>query len=125
MNLQIKFEMNHRNSLGKQGENLAIATLQKEGYCIEATNWRSGHKEIDIIAMKDDTYVFIEVKTRGNTRFGQPEMAIHENKIHHITSAACDFLRNKKYKYIRFDVISIVIKHQQIIDYLHIKDAFY
>lgn len=117
--------MNHRNSLGKQGENLAIATLQKEGYCIEATNWRSGHKEIDIIALKDEMYIFIEVKTRTNTRFGQPEIAIHENKIRHITSAACDFLINKKYKHIRFDVISIVIKYRQVLDYLHIKDAFY
>ncbi len=117
--------MNHRNSLGKQGEEIAITTLEQEGYQIVATNWRSGHKEIDIIALKDEMYIFIEVKTRTNTRFGQPEIAIHENKIRHITSAACDFLINKKYKHIRFDVISIVIKYRQVLDYLHIKDAFY
>ena len=120
-----KLEMNHRKTLGKKGEDIAIATLQHEGHHIVATNWRSGHKEIDIIAFKDNTFIFIEVKTRSHIRFGLPEMAVTETKAEHVTSAALEFLEGKCYKHIRFDVISIVIKHEQVLDYLHIKDAFY
>ena len=52
------------NDFGIQGEDIAIQHLRTKGYDILDKNWRSGHKEIDIIARKDDTIVFVEVKAR-------------------------------------------------------------
>ncbi len=65
--------MAEHNEMGKEGEELAAEYLVKQGYTIEARNWRYGHEEIDIIARKDDLLLIVEVKTRRSNYFGQPE----------------------------------------------------
>ena len=52
--------------IGKNGEDLAVEYLVNKGYKILERNWRSGHKEIDIIAMDGDTLVVVEVKCRSS-----------------------------------------------------------
>ena len=47
------------NDFGIKGEDIAIQYLRTKGYDIVDKNWRSGHKEIDVIATKDDTVVFV------------------------------------------------------------------
>ena len=69
------------NELGKEGELLAANHLQSEGYVIRHRNWRCGHKELDIVAEKDGTLVFVEVKTRKDVLFGLPEDAVTNGKI--------------------------------------------
>jgi putative endonuclease len=54
-----------KRDLGQRGEKLAAAYLQNQGYTITATNWRCTLGELDIIARKDDTLVFVEVRTRN------------------------------------------------------------
>ena len=56
--------MAQHNDFGAQGEDIAIDYLRRKGYVILDRNWRSGHREIDIVARKDDTVVFVEVKAR-------------------------------------------------------------
>ena len=68
-------------SLGKYGEQLAADFLANRGFSILHKNWRHGHREIDIIAVKDKTLHFIEVKTRRNTNFGYPEEGVNRKKI--------------------------------------------
>ncbi len=53
-----------RKSLGKRGEQLATNYLQQLGYTIVTTNWRCSYGELDIIALKDEVLVFVEVRTR-------------------------------------------------------------
>ena len=65
--------MAKHNKLGKKGELIAFMFLQKEGFCILKTNWRYQKAEVDIIAQKDGFLVFVEVKTRGSKKFGNPE----------------------------------------------------
>ena len=50
------------------------------------TNWRSGHKEIDIIAKDENIIVFVEVKSRTNDIFAKPEDAVNFKKIKKLTS---------------------------------------
>ena len=90
---------------GRQGEKLANDFLRNKGFKILDTNWRFQHKEIDIVAMKDNEIVFVEVKARKNTAFGRPEEAVDK-----------DINLN-----VRFDVISI-INNSQI---RHYPNAFY
>ena len=52
--------------LGEKGEEMAMAFLRGKGYKILETNWRSGKLELDIIAKKDEEYIFVEVKTRSS-----------------------------------------------------------
>ena len=58
---------------GKQAEQIAAEYLIKEGYLIREQNWRVGNTiEIDIIAEKEGTIAFVEVKARkGNVIAGE------------------------------------------------------
>ena len=52
--------MARHNLLGNKGEMLAARYLAGEGLAVLEYNWRSGHKEIDIIAKERDVLVFVE-----------------------------------------------------------------
>ncbi len=117
--------MNYKKLLGEKGEQMARNYLLAEGYEIIATNWRTGHKEIDIIARQEDIFIFIEVKTRHSSKFGMPETTLTETQSNAIVAAASVFLENKSYRDIRFDIIAIMFKAGVMTDFLHIKDAFY
>ena len=73
--------MAEHNELGKAGENVAVAYLEEHGYLIRHRNWRKGHFELDIVAAKENELVIVEVKTRSNTLFAQPEEAVDLPKI--------------------------------------------
>lgn len=100
-----------RINLGKQGEALAAAYLQKKGFVIKEKNYRQKVGEIDIIAQEGNTLVFVEVKTRTTLRFGQPYEAITQQKQKQLRRVAEDYLsRNKKQdSIVRFDVVSILM----------------
>ena len=86
----------------------------------------TGHKELDIVAEKDGTLVFVEVKTRKDVLFGLPEDAVTNGKIRRIVSSADAYLR--KYAIdlpVRFDLITIVTGENGLPRLRHIEDAFY
>ena len=112
------------HELGKLGENLAINYLISEGYQILERNWRSGHKEIDIIALTGNTLVAVEVKTRKSDHYGEPDIAVGVMKQHMLIWAADAYVRYKNLNVeIRFDIISIVITNTDT-HLEHIEDAF-
>ena len=43
--------MAEHNDLGKWGEDLAADYLQRKGYMILERDWKSGHRDLDIIAL--------------------------------------------------------------------------
>jgi len=113
------------NELGKKGEEIARQYLEKEGFIILETNWRHEKDEIDIIARDGDELVVVEVKTRRNNFFGEPEEAVSDQKEEFIIRATDAYLiENDLDIDTRFDIISIILnkKEQKI---RHIKDAFY
>lgn len=65
-----------RHVLGYEGEQAAIAFLEARGWRIEASRFRLGHHDIDLVARRDDVVAFIEVKTRTSHRFGSPLQAL-------------------------------------------------
>ena len=64
------------NDLGKWGEDMAAAFLREEGLVIIDRDWHSGHRDIDIVAIDGLTLVFVEVKTRRNRLYAEPEESI-------------------------------------------------
>ena len=97
------------NELGAWGEQLAVDYLQRKGYTIVERDWKSGHRDIDIIATYDDVVVFVEVKTRRNRVFGEPEDAIDYMKLRNLRAAINHYVKFKRIdNEIRFDVISII-----------------
>ena len=69
------------STLGKKAEDYASRFLLQNGYKIIDRNFRSRFGEIDIIALKDDVLVFVEVKARWSTKFGLPEEAVTPQKL--------------------------------------------
>ncbi|MBN1149792.1 YraN family protein [candidate division WOR-3 bacterium] len=55
----------HKITTGLFGENIAVEYLKKKGYNVIKRNFRQGKAEIDIIARRKKTAVFVEVKTRS------------------------------------------------------------
>ena len=113
------------HELGKIGEDLAVEYLQDKGYQILERNWRSGHKEIDIIALSDDgVLIIVEVKTRKSDDFGEPDIAVGITKQRMLIWAADAYVRYKNLDVdVRFDIISIVISDAEP-EIEHIEDAF-
>ena len=62
-------------------EELAAAYLREKGYVILERDWHSGYRDIDIIAQKDCTIVFVEVKTRSSSDFLDPITAVNRQKL--------------------------------------------
>ena len=101
--------MAKHNDLGKAGENAAAAYLEKEDYLIRHRNWRKGHFELDIVAAKDNELVVVEVKTRSNTEFAQPEDAVDVPKIRRTVRAADTYIKLFQIDIpVRFDIITVV-----------------
>ena len=112
------------NELGKWGENLAAEYLQDKGYEILERDWKSGHHDLDIVAKEDDTLVVVEVKTRRNRLFGDPEEAIDYKKRMSLQSAINHYVKSHHVKSpVRFDVISIVGTIGSTPEIDHIKDV--
>jgi len=86
--------------LGKIGEDLAEKFLRNKGYKILERNWKSLHKELDIIAKKSGAIIFVEVKTIHKTGdlFDRKlaEENVGQKKIKNLISASKSYLLSKK-----------------------------
>ena len=100
-----------RRQLGDAGEDLAAAALKKQGYKILERNYVCPLGEIDLIARQGKTYVFIEVKTRKNDRFGAPQEAVNSTKQRKLRLLADYYLKQKRLGEVdlRFDVVGITM----------------
>ena len=98
-----------RLSLGKMGEDLAVAQLRTLKYKIIERNFKCALGEIDIIAREKDTLVFVEVKTRRTLDFEGPAAAVNQRKQRQLSRVALTYLNQKKLAEIpaRFDVVAV------------------
>ncbi len=107
--------MYKRHILGKRGEELAVEYLKDKGYKILERNFMCKQGEIDIIAKDKDYVVFIEIKSRTNTKYGFPLEAITEEKLKHILLSASYYLhiKNLENNNVRIDAIEVYIKEEK------------
>ena len=119
--MQIAQKNFYKKFLGRAGELKAAEFLRKKGFEIIKTNFKTHVGEIDIIAKDNDTYVFVEVKTRSTSDFGAPSEAVNLKKQRKYQLTATEFLLKEKKTEApcRFDVVEI--ENGQI---NHIFDAF-
>jgi len=85
--------MSRAQEVGNWGETLAAKYLTERGYRVLARNARTPYGELDIVARQGETLVFVEVKTRTSTRFGQPEDSVTPKKKAHLVAAAQAYLQ--------------------------------
>jgi len=107
---------------GDRGEDQAAAHLQARGYHIVKRNLRCASGEVDIIAYKADTLVFIEVKHWRTMPIDDLERSITAAKRRRILGCAREFVaRSPQWSRcgLRFDIVHV--GSEQI---THFEDAF-
>lgn len=99
----------HNQRLGRAGERLAACFLQGLGYEVVETNWRCELGELDLVAVDDDCFVFVEVKTRSNTRFGGSQAAVGREKLHKLRRLTARWMQehDASARQIRIDVVAV------------------
>lgn len=103
---------------------MAAQWLQLRNYVVLHRNWRHSHAEVDIIASKNQTLHFIEVKARKTEMYGLPEESVGDKKMKMLMKAAEEFLyQHPEWKRIQFDVLSITVRNVSS-DFLLIEDIF-
>ena len=114
--------MTDKIKLGKEGEQLAANFLIACGFEVIHRNYRHSHAEIDLIVRREDWLIFVEVKTRSSSAFGEPEEAVTAKKIRMIYNAAEEYIYSIDWKgHVRFDIISIKLGNPPEIQ--HFEDA--
>lgn len=102
-----------KKQIGDYGEKIAVRYLRLHGYTVKERNWRTGHRELDIIASTWREIVFVEVKTRTYTSDSlqtapPPKHAIHAEKQRLTRQAARQYLcEHPTKKQPRMDVIEV------------------
>ncbi len=100
-----------RRRRGSQGERSARSYLEGKGYRVLETNYRCPWGEVDIIAQKGQTLVFVEVRTRKGTKFGTPEESLTPQKLERLVATAQSYLqvRNPESQDWRIDLVSVIL----------------
>lgn len=117
--------MYHNLLIGKIGEELATKYLQDNSIKIIQRNFYCKFGEIDIIAKDKNELVFVEVKTRTNSKYGNPSDAVGLKKQNHLQKSIEYYLYSNgitKEK-IRIDVIEIYL-NQDKYKLNHIKNIY-
>ena len=124
MNEKAIYQMNQWET-GRRAEQHAAAYLKARGYRIWKSNWRSGKKELDLVAIHGGELVIIEVKSRAGNPVNHPAEVVHPKKQRNIILAAEAFIRfHNSRRPTRFDVIAVIYDGGGV-EIEHIENAFY
>jgi putative endonuclease len=117
--------MTRSQRFGRRAEDLMAAHLQSRGWRILDRNWRFHHKEIDIVAERDDVVAFVEVKARRAGGWGHPLDAITAAKQHELNVAARGWIaaRGRRGERYRFDA-AVVVRDGDRVTLEHFEDAW-
>ena len=114
-------------TFGERGERAASRFLLRKGMVIIARGFQDKFGEIDLIAVDEQTIVFVEVKTRSSDKAGLPAEAVDETKQRHLTKTALGYMKWHRLTECRarFDVIAITWPaHLSQPEILHYENAF-
>nr|WP_026293561.1 YraN family protein [Saccharibacillus kuerlensis] len=116
-----------RKDKGRAAEEAAALYLQSKGWEITERNWSCRSGELDLIAFKGETILFVEVRSRSGTGFGLPAESIDNRKMIKVRRTAEIYLQRFGLldRHIRFDVIAVMLdRNLQIRSLDHIEEAF-
>ena len=117
--------MGKHNEFGKEGEEIAVNHLKKNGYAIKYKNYRYLKAEIDIIARKGDTLAIVEVRSRSSDFIENIAETVTPKKIKLLVMAADHYVTDNNLDVeVRFDIITI-LKNKSRFELEHLESAFY
>ncbi len=107
-----------RKDVGRGGEDIACQFLERKGYKIIERNYRRKWGEIDIIAAKDGTVRFVEVKAVSRESLRdlsremdyRPEELVHRTKLRKIARTASLYMEEKRdEREYQIDVVGVIM----------------
>ena len=119
-----------RQTMGVKGERVAARWLQVHGWNIAEHRFRNGHRDIDLVATREEpgsarTVAFVEVKTRTTNSFGGPIAQVSWRKQRELSRSAKIWMSRfqRPGDTFRFDVIGVILstKHVRV---QHVENAF-
>lgn len=120
-------KLNLPDGIGRAGEAAAASFIRREtGMDLIETNFRTREGEIDIVARENDGFVFIEVKTRTNRKFGGASEQISTRKALRLQTAAQLYLEKAESPNSdwRIDVVTVeMTRSGRIVNIEHIRNA--
>ncbi|WP_281542088.1 YraN family protein [Maribacter aestuarii] len=117
--------MGKHNEFGKEGEQIAVDYLLKQGYKITYRNYRYLKAEIDIIAQKEKILAIVEVRSRSSNFIENIADTITPKKIKLLVMAADHYVTEANLDVeVRFDIITI-LKNKQSFEMEHLENAFF
>jgi putative endonuclease len=116
---------NDSQVLGELGERIAEQWLTKKGWRLVGRRFRNGHRDIDLIVEGDDTVVFVEVKARRPSDFGDPTEAVGWRKQRELIRSAQVWMDRfgapgRSY---RFDIVGVLVDGTSV-RVRHVENAF-
>ena len=96
---------------GLQGERVAERFLRAKGWKILQRRYRSGHRDIDLIAQRENLVAFVEVKARMGADFGDPVEAVNWKKRNELVRSAVTWIdrHGRPGEVYRFDVVGVLV----------------
>lgn len=116
-------------ALGALGERIAARWLARDGWQVVDRRWKSGHRDLDLVAVRDHVVAFVEVKTRRSTWSGGPVEAVNWRKQRELTRSAQAWIDQRGPvvapvpALFRFDVVGVVASREKV-SVCHVTGAF-
>jgi putative endonuclease len=111
--------------LGEEGERIAEAWLSQRGWRILDRRFRSGHRDLDLVAERAGVVAFVEVKARRGKSFGHPVEAVNWRKQRELARSAAVWIARfgGEKQLFRFDVIGVLMDESGT-RVRHVENAF-
>jgi putative endonuclease len=124
----------HRRTLGRYGEKLAVEHLLARGFELSARNYRTRRGEIDLIAFDGRTLIFVEVKTHQLGRSQPPASVsplayLSAGQLARYRPVAQAWLDDPRHaspqaQSMRFDAIGVLVDVEgELVDLQHIEGS--
>lgn len=117
-----------RHALGRRGERVAEKMLRSKGLRVRCRQFRTPVGEIDLVCEDGGAVVFVEVKTRRDRVFADPESSVHPGKQRRLLRAAAWYVHRHRLedRPLRYDIVTVTLggAHADPQEVEHIEDAF-
>ncbi|MCP3979724.1 MAG: YraN family protein [bacterium] len=115
-----------RQRLGLRGEHAAALALERRGLSVLQRRYRCRLGEVDLVARDGDAIVFVEVKARRGSGYGEPAEAVTPAKQRRLARVALRYLQQRGWleRPCRFDVVEVRESVDGTTQVRHLIDAF-
>lgn len=110
---------------GLTGEAVAERWLRGRGWRVLQRRFRNGHRDIDLVAERDGTVAFVEVKARSGAWCGGPLEAVNWKKRRELARSAAIWIdrHGRAGESYRFDVVGVIMDGRSV-RVRHVENAF-